>query len=80
MFCRLMDTSDLIVSSSNLNLRIQKNKMLQLPTEIRDLLIVSKISVNTDYDEEKEDDLTDLPEIFSSLDEVMLSEEEVEEK
>jgi len=82
MFCRLMDTSDPI-SSSSLNLRIQKNKMLQLPTEVRDLLIVPEISisVNTDHEEE-EDDLTELSEIFSSLqalNEVMLSDEEVEE-
>jgi len=79
-----MDTSDPIISSFSLDLRIQKNKMLQLPTEVRDLLIVLEISisVNTDHDEEEEDDLTELPEIFSSLqalDEVMLSDEEVEE-
>jgi len=76
MFCRLMDTSDPIIFSSSLN--------QYLSTEVRDLLIVPEISisVNTDHDEEEEDDLTELPEIFSSLqvlDEVMLSDEEVEE-
>jgi hypothetical protein len=81
MFCRLMDTSDPIVSSSSLNLRIRKNKILQLPTEVRDLLIVPEINtnVNTEYDEEEEENLTELPEIFSSLDEVVLSDEQVEE-
>lgn len=77
IFHRLMDTSDPLISSINLDTRIRNVAKIPLPQEVRNLLTLPEV-IKSDFDLDSSDDVnfTGLPEFENVLDKIKLSDEE----
>ena len=85
VFYRLMDTSEIIISSLNLNSRLRKKKFQSIPQEVTHLLAAPEVNVSShttshvdndsDSDNDNNDTHTDLLHTFTYLEEVELAEE-----
>lgn len=81
MFCRVMDSSDLIISSLNLQSRLKIKKRLLIPDAVKRLLNIPAIDPSSaeiceDVDDEHVDDCG-TSQAFKQLSNLELSDEEL---
>jgi len=87
VFYRTMDTSDVIISSMSLQMRLRQKKLLSLPKEVKDLLVMPEVDRNEDKERttsnpdddchtDEEEDITDLPNNCWLLNDIELSDED----